>query len=105
MEEAGAIQCKFPDGPFEETAKLTILMEAASYFEQLLHSGDCNKLTDPLGRINGYASEQFSASDFCMCSGFGSYCSDSLTKYLQLVQRACIGSAADCCTTSACARP
>src|SRR5262249_1391041 len=28
------------------------------------HSGRCAELTDPLGRINGYASEQFSAADY-----------------------------------------
>ena len=56
--------CEFPDGPFEEAAELTILIEAASSFEHLIRSGDCKNLTDPVGRINGYASEQFSATDY-----------------------------------------
>jgi aspartyl-tRNA(Asn)/glutamyl-tRNA(Gln) amidotransferase subunit A len=56
--------CAFPDGPFEEAAELTILMEAASSFRQLIQSGHCKELTDPLGRINGYVSEQFSAPDY-----------------------------------------
>lgn len=66
FERAGATveRCEFPDGPFEEAAELTILMEAASAFEQLIQSGDCNKLVDPVGRVNGYASEQFSAPDY-----------------------------------------
>ena len=66
LAQAGATveRCEFPDGPFEEAAELTILMEAASSFEQLIHSGDCQHLTDPLGKVNGYASEQFSATDF-----------------------------------------
>lgn len=66
FEQQGAIveQCEFPDGPFEEAAELTILMESASYFQNLIRSGDCQHLTDPLGRINGYVSEQFSSSDF-----------------------------------------
>ncbi len=66
FEQAGATveSCEFPDGPFEEAAELTILMEAASYFEHLIQSGDCKNLTDPLGQINGYVSEQFSATDF-----------------------------------------
>lgn len=66
FEKAGATveSCEFPDGPFEEAAELTILMEAASSFDHLIHSGKCKELTDPLGRINGYASEQFSATDF-----------------------------------------
>jgi aspartyl-tRNA(Asn)/glutamyl-tRNA(Gln) amidotransferase subunit A len=66
FEKAGATveSCEFPDGPFEEAAELTILMEAASSFDNLIHSGKCKDLTDPLGRINGYASEQFSVTDY-----------------------------------------
>ena len=66
FENAGASveSCAFPDGPFEEAAELTILMEAASAFEHLIHSGRCKDLNDPLGRINGYASEQFTAADY-----------------------------------------
>jgi aspartyl-tRNA(Asn)/glutamyl-tRNA(Gln) amidotransferase subunit A len=66
FEKAGATveSCEFPDGPFEEAAELTILMEAASAFEHLIHSGKCKDLTDPLGKINGYASEQFSVTDY-----------------------------------------
>lgn len=66
FKEAGATveRCEFPDGPFEEAAELTILMEAASTFEHLIQSGECQHLTDPLGKVNGYASEQFSATDF-----------------------------------------
>lgn len=57
-------RCELPDGPYEEAAELTILMEAASAFEELIHSGRCKDLTDPLGRVNGYASEQFTAADY-----------------------------------------
>jgi aspartyl-tRNA(Asn)/glutamyl-tRNA(Gln) amidotransferase subunit A len=66
FEKAGAKveDFEFPDGPFEEAAELTILIEAASYFGQLIQSGRCKDLTDPLGRINGYVSEQFSATDY-----------------------------------------
>ncbi len=66
FEKAGATvePCEFPDGPFEEAAELTILMEAASAFEHLIQSGKCKDLTDPQGRVNGYASEQFSAADY-----------------------------------------
>jgi aspartyl-tRNA(Asn)/glutamyl-tRNA(Gln) amidotransferase subunit A len=66
FEAAGAHveSCEFPDGPFEEAAELTILMEAASAFDHLIQSGRCKELTDPLGRINGYASEQFSVADY-----------------------------------------
>jgi aspartyl-tRNA(Asn)/glutamyl-tRNA(Gln) amidotransferase subunit A len=55
---------ELPEGPYEEAAELTILMEAAAAFRDLISSGRCAKLRDPLGQINGYASEQFSASDY-----------------------------------------
>src|ERR1700733_13184139 len=66
FEKAGAAveSCEFPDGPFEEAAELTILMEAASAFSHLIQSGKCKDLTDPVGRVNGYASEQFSVTDY-----------------------------------------
>jgi aspartyl-tRNA(Asn)/glutamyl-tRNA(Gln) amidotransferase subunit A len=66
FENAGATveSCAFPDGPFEEAAELTILMEAASAFQQLIRSGDCRNLHDPVGKVNGYASEQFSVTDY-----------------------------------------
>ncbi len=66
FEQAGATvhPCEFPDGPFEEAAELTILMEAASAFEHLIRSGKCKELSDPQGRINGYASQQFSVADY-----------------------------------------
>jgi len=55
---------QMPEGPFEQAAELTILIEAASAFQDLIHSGKCAGLTDPLGQINGYPSEMFSASDY-----------------------------------------
>ena len=53
-----------PDGPYEEVAELTILIEAASAFENLIHSGNCAKLSSRLGQINGYVSEEISAGDY-----------------------------------------
>jgi aspartyl-tRNA(Asn)/glutamyl-tRNA(Gln) amidotransferase subunit A len=66
LEENGAMisDVTVPDGPYEEAAELTILMEAASAFEDLIRSGRCAELSDPVGQINGYASEQFSATDY-----------------------------------------
>jgi aspartyl-tRNA(Asn)/glutamyl-tRNA(Gln) amidotransferase subunit A len=55
---------EIPDGPYEEAAELTILIEAASSFQELISSGRCAELTDPVGQINGYASMQFSAADY-----------------------------------------
>ncbi len=54
---------ELPEGPFEEASELVILIEAASAFSELIDSGRCAELADPLGQINGYASREFSASD------------------------------------------
>jgi len=66
LEQHGARvdDAQLPDGPFEEAAELTILMEAASAFSELLDSGRCAELADPHGRINGYASMEFSSADY-----------------------------------------
>src|SRR5262249_45766238 len=43
MEKAGAkiSDVKIPEGPYESAAELTILMEAATAFQDLIHSGRC----------------------------------------------------------------
>lgn len=66
LEKAGAkvADAQLPDGPFEDAAELTILMEAASAYRNLIHSGGCAKLVDPLGQVNGYISEEMSATDY-----------------------------------------
>ena len=65
LEQNGAkvSDVELPEGPFEEAAELVILIEAASAFSELIDSGRCAQLADPLGQINGYASREFSASD------------------------------------------
>jgi aspartyl-tRNA(Asn)/glutamyl-tRNA(Gln) amidotransferase subunit A len=66
LEKAGAkvSDAQLPDGPFEDAAELTILMEAAASFQTLVHSGGCAKLVDPLGQVNGYPSEVMTSSDY-----------------------------------------
>jgi aspartyl-tRNA(Asn)/glutamyl-tRNA(Gln) amidotransferase subunit A len=66
LEKTGASvkDAAIPDGPFEEAAELTILMEATAAFDDLIQSGRCSELNDPLGQVNGYASRQFSAYDY-----------------------------------------
>ena len=66
LEKHGArvSDAEVPDGPFEDAAELTILMEAASSFRNIIRSGSCANLRDPLGQINGYVSEEFSAADY-----------------------------------------
>jgi aspartyl-tRNA(Asn)/glutamyl-tRNA(Gln) amidotransferase subunit A len=53
-----------PDGPYEQVAELTIQMEAVSAFQELIESGRCSELEDPLGKINGYAGFQFTLNDY-----------------------------------------
>lgn len=66
LEKNGAhvADVRIPEGPFEDAGELTILMEAAASFRNLIRSGECGKLRDPLGQINGYVSEEFSSSDY-----------------------------------------
>lgn len=66
LEQHGAqvSDAEIPRGPFEEAAELVILMEAASAFSDTIDSGRAAQLADPLGRINGYASREFSAQDY-----------------------------------------
>ncbi len=66
MERSGAkvTDVALPDGPYEEVAELTILIEAASSFQDLIESGRCAELIDSVGQINGYASREFSAADY-----------------------------------------
>ena len=66
LEKQGAkvYDAKIPDGPYEEVAELTILIEAAAAFAELIHSGKCAELASPLGRINGYVSEEISGADY-----------------------------------------
>jgi len=66
MEKSGArvSDAALPDGPFEDAAELTILMEAASAFQDMVHSGSCAHLVDPLGQVNGYPSEELTATDY-----------------------------------------
>jgi len=66
LEQHGATvrDVRIPEGAYEEAAELTILIEAASSFQNLIKSGKCAELDDPLGRVNGYPSMEFSANDY-----------------------------------------
>jgi aspartyl-tRNA(Asn)/glutamyl-tRNA(Gln) amidotransferase subunit A len=66
LEKNGATisDLEIPDGHYEEAAELTILMEAASSFHDLIASGRCADLIVPVGQINGYASQEFTAADY-----------------------------------------
>jgi aspartyl-tRNA(Asn)/glutamyl-tRNA(Gln) amidotransferase subunit A len=71
---------EIPDGPYEEAAELTILIEAASAFQDLIASGRCAELIDPVGQINGYASEQFSATDYLQVQRVRSFLQKQIDK-------------------------
>jgi hypothetical protein len=43
---------QMPEGPFEEVAELTILIEAASSFHDLTASARCAQLEDGLGNLS-----------------------------------------------------
>jgi aspartyl-tRNA(Asn)/glutamyl-tRNA(Gln) amidotransferase subunit A len=53
-----------PEGPFEDAANVIIAAESAASFRDLIRSGRVSNLTDPLGQIAGYVSEQYSAADY-----------------------------------------
>jgi len=61
---ASVADAALPAGPYEEASELVILIEAASAYSELIASGRCALLQDPLGQINGYASSQFTATDY-----------------------------------------
>jgi aspartyl-tRNA(Asn)/glutamyl-tRNA(Gln) amidotransferase subunit A len=55
---------KLQEGPFEDAANVIMSVEAASSFRVLIRSGQVSELTDPLGQIAGYVSEQYSGADY-----------------------------------------
>jgi len=57
---------KLPEGPWEPAAGTIVSVEGAAAFRSLLESGQVAELADPLGQINGYVSEQISASDYML---------------------------------------
>ncbi len=82
MEKNGArvTEVEMPDGPYEDAAELTILIEAASSFQKLIQTGDCAKLTDALGQINGYASDMFSATDYLQIQRVRTFLQEKVNK-------------------------
>lgn len=87
LEQQGAtiIDIKIPDGPYEEAAELTILIEATTAYEDLISSGRCAQLDDPLGQINGYASLEFSAADYLRVQRVRTFLQEQVDKVLRTV--------------------
>jgi aspartyl-tRNA(Asn)/glutamyl-tRNA(Gln) amidotransferase subunit A len=55
---------RLPEGPFEDAAGIIIAAEGAAAFRELIRSGKVSELADPLGKINCYVNEQYSAADY-----------------------------------------
>jgi len=66
LEAAGAhvTDVKLPEGPWEAAAGVIVSVECASAFDDLISSGRCLELTDPLGKIGGFVSRQISGADY-----------------------------------------
>jgi len=60
----GMKSATLPDGPFEDVANITVAVECAASFRDLIRSGRVADLDDPLSRIAGYVNEQYSAADY-----------------------------------------
>lgn len=60
---ATVVEVQLPEGPWEAAAGTIISAEGASAFEDLITSGRVADLTDPLGKIAGYVSQQIQAPD------------------------------------------
>ncbi|HUJ39160.1 MAG TPA: amidase [Candidatus Acidoferrales bacterium] len=66
LEAAGAAvrDAKLPEGPWEAAAGVIVSAEGASAFDDLITTGLCLELTDPLGKIGGFVSQQISSTDY-----------------------------------------
>jgi Asp-tRNA(Asn)/Glu-tRNA(Gln) amidotransferase A subunit family amidase len=53
-----------PTGPWEDAGNIVMSVEGAASFRELIRSGRVSELADPLGQINGYLNEQYSATDY-----------------------------------------
>jgi len=60
----GTRNASLPEGPWEAAGGIIISVEGTAAFRDLIRSGKVAQLTDPLGQINGYVSEQIEASDY-----------------------------------------
>jgi aspartyl-tRNA(Asn)/glutamyl-tRNA(Gln) amidotransferase subunit A len=53
-----------PEGPWEDAGNIVVAAESAASFRSLIRSGRVSELSDPLGQIAGYVSEQYSGADY-----------------------------------------
>ncbi len=60
----GTKDATLPAGPWEDAASITVSVESAASFRDLIRSGRLSELNDPLGKIAGYINEQIPAADY-----------------------------------------
>jgi aspartyl-tRNA(Asn)/glutamyl-tRNA(Gln) amidotransferase subunit A len=61
---ATVAKAELPEGPWEEAAGMTISVEGASAFDELIRSGKVSELVDPLGQLGGYINQQVQGHDY-----------------------------------------
>lgn len=66
LKNAGAtiVDVQLPEGPWEMAAVVTIAVEGASAFDELIESGKAAALDDPGSRIGGYVNRTYAATDY-----------------------------------------
>jgi aspartyl-tRNA(Asn)/glutamyl-tRNA(Gln) amidotransferase subunit A len=65
----GTMDLALPVGPWDDAANIVMGVEGAASFRGLIRTGRVSELADPLGQINGYLNEQFSAADYLQALG------------------------------------
>ena len=61
---ASVRNAKLPEGPWDAAAGVIVSVEGASAFDDLISSGRCLELADPLGKIGGFINQQISGADY-----------------------------------------
>jgi aspartyl-tRNA(Asn)/glutamyl-tRNA(Gln) amidotransferase subunit A len=66
LQAAGAHigEVEMPEGPYEAAAGVTIAVEGATAFRDMIESGKVDQLVDPLGRVSAYVNTVIPADDF-----------------------------------------
>ena len=57
-------EVEMPEGPYEIAAGVTISVEGATAFRDMIESGKVDQLVDPLGRVSAYVNTVIPADDF-----------------------------------------
>jgi aspartyl-tRNA(Asn)/glutamyl-tRNA(Gln) amidotransferase subunit A len=84
LEKQGAVveDAALPEGPFDAAAGVIISVEGAAAFRDLIESGKVAELSDPLGHISGYISEQIAADDYMRAQQLRGICQQKMNELL-----------------------